>query len=141
MTTTPTPARTSLSERVAEEIRAQMARKRMTGATLAKALKVSPAWISYRLSGKQAIDLNDLEAIAEALDVAVAELFPSDIGQTRRNNHGNSPAPVRPRDTRPAGRADQRVSNPSGRATTPSGIRRPRRVRDLDPMPLTGSAA
>jgi len=134
MTTTPTPARTSLSERVAEEIRAQMARKRITGAALAKTLKVSPAWISYRLSGKQPIDLNDLEAIAEALGVAVAELFPSDISQIRRNIHGNSPPPVRPRDTRPPGRADQRVS-------TPSGIRRPRRVRVLDTMPLTGSAA
>src|SRR5688572_16396367 len=106
MTTTPTPARTSLSERVAEEIRAQMARKRITGATLAKTLKVSPAWISYRLSGKQPIDLNDLEAIAEALGVAVADLFPADIGQIRRTNHGSSSPPVRPRDTRPPGRVD-----------------------------------
>jgi transcriptional regulator with XRE-family HTH domain len=86
MTTTPVPARTSLSERVAEEIRAQMGRKQKTGADLARALGKSQAWISYRLSGKQAIDLNDLEAIAGVLGVPVADLFPADVraaGNTR----------------------------------------------------------
>lgn len=53
-----------------------MGRRRMTGARLAAVLGVSPAWVSYRLSGKQPIDLNDLELIASVLGVSVIALIP-----------------------------------------------------------------
>lgn len=53
-----------------------MLRRKMTGARLAKQLDVSAAWISYRLTGAQPIDLNDLQRIAEALQVGVIDLLP-----------------------------------------------------------------
>ncbi|GAA2681933.1 helix-turn-helix domain-containing protein [Actinoplanes palleronii] len=66
----------TLSELVAEEIRALMARRQMSGRTLATKLDVSPSWVSYRLSGKQPIDINDLFRIANALDAGVHDLLP-----------------------------------------------------------------
>lgn len=74
----------TLSVRVAEEVRAWMGRRRMTGATLAAALGVSAAWVSYRLRGKQEIGLDDLQRIAMALDVSVADLLPTDIREAIR---------------------------------------------------------
>lgn len=67
----------TLSEMVAEEIRALMARRKVSGRELAGQLGVSPSWISYRLSGKQPIDVNDLLRIANALGAGVHELLPS----------------------------------------------------------------
>lgn len=75
MTIAPVATGVPLSERVAEEIRAWMGRRRVTGARMARALGVSPAWVSYRLTGVQPIDLNDLEQIAEVLDVSVVDLL------------------------------------------------------------------
>lgn len=67
----------TLSEMVAEEIRALMARRKVSGRELSAKLGVSPSWISYRLSGKQPIDVNDLLRIANALGAGVHELLPS----------------------------------------------------------------
>ena len=67
----------TLSEMVAEEIRALMARRKVSGRELSNKLGVSPSWISYRLSGKQPIDVNDLLRIANALGAGVHELLPS----------------------------------------------------------------
>ncbi len=66
----------TLSERVAEEIRAALARRRMSGRQLATNLGVSQTWMSSRLSGATPIDLNDLERIAAAMSVEVADLLP-----------------------------------------------------------------
>lgn len=68
--------RADLSDRVAEEIRSWMGRRRISGAALARALGVSPAWVSYRLSGVQEIGLNDLQRIAAVLDVEAVDLMP-----------------------------------------------------------------
>lgn len=107
-----------MSDRVAEEVRAQLARKRITGRELARRLNVSHSWVNYRLTGTQEIGLNDLERIAAALGVDVAELLP--LGP-RSQTTGRSFAPAeRPRDNRPKGRAS------SGEST--AGIRRPRRI-------------
>lgn len=76
MSTNASGAGTQLSQRVAEEIRSWMGRRRMSGAELARRLKVSSAWVSYRLTGTQEIGLNDLEHIATALNVEVADLMP-----------------------------------------------------------------
>jgi len=72
----------SLSDRVAEEVRAMMARRRVSGRELARRLDVSAAWVSYRLTGTQPIDLNDLERIADALGVTVFDLIPRSAGQS-----------------------------------------------------------
>lgn len=53
-----------------------MGRRRLSGASLARALNVSPAWVSYRLTGIQEIGVNELERIAAVLDVDVTDLLP-----------------------------------------------------------------
>jgi DNA-binding Xre family transcriptional regulator len=71
----------TLSERVAEEIRAMLGRQRMSGRQLASKLGVSQTWMSTRLAGTTPIDLNDLERIAGILDVDVFELLPAREGR------------------------------------------------------------
>jgi len=96
-----------LTELVAEEIRVLMLRRGIKGARLAGALGVSAAWVSYRLNGQQAIDLNDLERIAGVLEVDAVDLVRAAIGSTTlRYPDAHIPQPRRPRDSRPAGRSD-----------------------------------
>jgi DNA-binding Xre family transcriptional regulator len=88
-----------LNGKVAEEIRVAMLRRRMSGRQLATALDVSPTWISYRLTGQQAIGLDDLERIAGALNMPVRELLPEEVIRVRTT----IALPPRPVDTRPPG--------------------------------------
>jgi transcriptional regulator with XRE-family HTH domain len=67
----------SLSEYVAGEIRAALARQRTSGRALAALLGVSRSWVSYRLTGTTEITLDDLDKIADVLDVDVLDLLPS----------------------------------------------------------------
>lgn len=69
----------TLSQATAAEIRAEMARQRITGSALAAELDVSTAWVSYRINGHQEIGLNDLERIATALGVPIGRLMPGVI--------------------------------------------------------------
>ena len=71
--------RKSLAEAVAEEIRALMGRKRVRNVEIARGMEVSEPYISRRLSGEVALDLNDLEHIARILDVQVTDLFPAQV--------------------------------------------------------------
>ncbi|AXH88756.1 helix-turn-helix domain-containing protein [Micromonospora aurantiaca (nom. illeg.)] len=87
MTTTPvSTGRSALSAKVAEEIRAVMARKGITSGGLARQLGVSDAWTSRRISmrGDGEIDLGDLERIADVLGVTVVDLLPA--AMVRPNN-------------------------------------------------------
>lgn len=120
MPTNHTGAAMSLTQQVAEEIRVMMTRRRMTGAALAKALDVSASWVSYRLNGQVAFDLNDLERIAKILDCRIIDLLPSGGGAATREKR---PATERPTDNRPNGRAEAR------------NVRRPRRVTSPLPAP------
>lgn len=121
---TPTGQRT-LSEEVAEEIRVIMLRRRTTGARLAKELGVSAAWISYRLTGTQPIDLNDLERIASALGVTVVDLLPRARREVTVTYPGSvseavdrHPIPHPPIGGRPLNRpADRRPSGGPGRTS------------------------
>src|SRR5262245_18815116 len=70
-----TPRTPKLSDRVAAEIRAWLGRSRIPGAELARRLGVSGAWVSYRLTGTQTIDLDDLERIAAALGIEETDLL------------------------------------------------------------------
>jgi transcriptional regulator with XRE-family HTH domain len=83
----------SLSDSVAEEIRAMLARRRISGRQLAEKMGVSRSWISYRLTGSQEIGLNDLERIADALGVDVFDLLPA--REQRGVNYASSPATPR----------------------------------------------
>ncbi len=66
----------TLSDRVAAEIRAEMARKQISGRELARRLGRSANWVSLKVSGSQRLDLDDLAIIATALGVTVVDLFP-----------------------------------------------------------------
>jgi transcriptional regulator with XRE-family HTH domain len=65
-----------LREQVAEEVRALLARKRMTGADMAIAIERSPMYVSRRVRGEVAFDLDDIQRIAEVLGVEIGDLFP-----------------------------------------------------------------
>jgi len=65
----------TLSERVAEEIRVALTRRRMSAAALARQLGVSQTYVWRRLEGQTAFDLDDLEKIAGILEVPVVELL------------------------------------------------------------------
>lgn len=79
METTPERRTATLSELVAEEVRAQMGRKRMSQAHLARGVGKTEMWVSLRLRGKQAIDLNDLMAIATVLGIDASDLLTPDV--------------------------------------------------------------
>lgn len=79
METAPERRTATLSELVAEEVRAQMGRKRMSQAQLARGVGKTEMWVSLRLRGRQAIDLNDLMAIATVLGVDASELVTPDV--------------------------------------------------------------
>lgn len=113
---------TTLSERVAEEILAMLARRRMNKSELARKLDVSHTWVTNRLTGRQPIDLNDLERIAKALTVPVQSLLPND-GGSRVLTIGGSPASTVRRTPDQPHVVDVR----SPRGSVASAIRRPRR--------------
>jgi len=71
-----TQTRQGLSDQVAEEIRALLARRRISGRELARQMGASHSWVNFRLTGRQPIDLNDLERFAIALRVPISELLP-----------------------------------------------------------------
>lgn len=56
-----------------------LVRRRMSGRELARKLHVSPGWVSYRLTGVQPIDLNDLQKMADVLGVEPADLLPKPL--------------------------------------------------------------
>lgn len=66
-----------LRESVAEEVRVAMVRKRVRGAALAQQIGRSEAYLSRRLTGNTAFDLDDLQAISDVLDIDVADLLPA----------------------------------------------------------------
>lgn len=69
----------SLSARIAEEVRVALARQRKTQRALADDLGVSVMWVNDRVNCVKDISLNDLEKIAKALNVALADLIPADV--------------------------------------------------------------
>lgn len=60
---------------VAEELRAQMARKRVSGRELARRVHVSAQWMSQRTRGVVPMDTNDMEMLAAALGITLTELL------------------------------------------------------------------
>lgn len=66
----------NINEFVAEEIRALLARRRMSASDLARKTGMTQRAISRRLTGEKVIDVDDLQSIAEALDVELAALLP-----------------------------------------------------------------
>jgi len=68
------------SRAVARELRAEIARQQVTHSLIARrlgdlGLVVSPAWVSRRMTGSAPIDLDDLQLLAQVLDVDVERLL------------------------------------------------------------------
>ena len=61
---------------VAEEIQILLLRRKSNPTQLAKRLGWSQSYMSRRIVGDSAFDVDDLERIAAALDVPITELFP-----------------------------------------------------------------
>lgn len=69
---------TTLSGRVAANIRAELARKSFTQEQLATHLGVSRSSLNQRLGGRTALDLDEIEKIAKALGIEPARLLSTD---------------------------------------------------------------
>lgn len=80
MTTTDEPDIGALRGRVAEEVRALMGRRQVTGAQLARAIGVPQASLQRRLSGRYPFDVDLLASIASYFGVGVVTFFPADGG-------------------------------------------------------------
>ena len=78
----------SLNGYAAGEIRATLARRRMTARDLAERMGVKRMWVQYRLAETTPLQLDDLDRIAAALDVPVTDLIP---GGTRGELNRRSP--------------------------------------------------
>lgn len=87
MSTEVSGSQAPLTARAGEVIRMELARQHKSGAWLARQLMVSPMWVSDRIRGKQAIDLNDLERIGAAIGRDPYELLERAV---RAGTQGNS---------------------------------------------------
>lgn len=75
MNETGVPFRQSLKDRVATEVRAEVARQRLTHRELGERLKLAQPSVTKRLNGVIPFDLVDLERFAEALGVPVDQFL------------------------------------------------------------------
>lgn len=78
---------TSLNSLVTDNIRAEMARRRVTQKDLANLLGLSQSRVSARISGKSPWQLDDLIPVAEALGVSIDVLIYG-------GGYENTPAPL-----------------------------------------------
>jgi transcriptional regulator with XRE-family HTH domain len=62
---------------VAEEVRSEAARQRVTGAQLAGAVGLSPQAMSRRMIGTLPFAIDELAEVAKVLHVEVADLLPA----------------------------------------------------------------
>lgn len=67
---------TGLSDTVAANVRAEMARRKISQRALADKIGISHASIYRRLRGELAFDVDELGAIADALGIDVRALLP-----------------------------------------------------------------
>jgi transcriptional regulator with XRE-family HTH domain len=74
-----------LNKRVAKEIRAEMARQGVSQVALAQVLGRNQTYVSYRLTCKTPLTLDEVEEIAEVLRVRVDYLFAFDEPAPRRH--------------------------------------------------------
>jgi transcriptional regulator with XRE-family HTH domain len=66
-----------LQARIVEEIRVILTRRRMSAGNLARQIGWSESQISRKFAGQAKFTITDLEKVAVALDVPVADFLPS----------------------------------------------------------------
>jgi transcriptional regulator with XRE-family HTH domain len=71
-------------EAIAGEVRAELARQKLSGVRVARQLGWTQNYISRRLSGTVPFDVADLQAIADLLEVSVTEFFQVPTVDVRR---------------------------------------------------------
>lgn len=118
---------TRLAAAVAEELRVLLVRKRLSGVQLAKLMGVSQPYLSRRLNGTVAFDLDDLERATRALDVDLLKLLQR--AQESADSGVNFPFPPT---TLSATGADERPM-----AVSPFGGGRKDSVRPTSAIPAT----
>jgi transcriptional regulator with XRE-family HTH domain len=64
-----------IHDEVAGELRAHMARRRISSRKIAHQLGWSEVYLSRRLTGAVPFNVNDLAAVAEILDLPISSLF------------------------------------------------------------------
>lgn len=114
-----------LTDRVAARIRAVMGWQMVRQSHLARRLGENDTWLSMRLRGLIPINLNELQRIADALNVEAADLLPRSSdehvvttvgqpgeGKIRRTKFRQSPLTSRPR---PSGHPKRTQPHPSTR--------------------------
>lgn len=67
---------TGLREAIAEAVRVELARRRMTQRALADATGMSQSYIGRRLTGEMPFTTDDLVLVAAALQLPVSSLLP-----------------------------------------------------------------
>ena len=80
--------------RIAAEVRAQLARQRLSGRRAAFALGWKQPYIARRLSGDIPFDVNDLTALADLLGLPVSEFFEVPSTRERVLESALIPTPV-----------------------------------------------
>jgi transcriptional regulator with XRE-family HTH domain len=103
--TTSTRETTALNRAVAAQIRSLLGVRMLRQAQLASRMGVTEVWLSRRLREVQAMSLDDVERIAQALELAPAELIASAVKGTWQPTQPNVELPIRPRDNRPKTRS------------------------------------
>ena len=63
------------TQATAANLRAELARQRMSGRELARRLDVPPSWVHRRLTAEQEISVDDLVRIAAVLNVPAVSLL------------------------------------------------------------------
>lgn len=99
------------AQAVAEQIRREMGAQRISGRQLAEKIGKSPNYVNLRIRGEKALDLNDLDAIAAALDLNVIVLLEAAERSTQA-----TPTVVRLSDHRASPRTDDRPKYSNVRA-------------------------
>lgn len=128
-------------EMVAEEVRVLLARRRLSASELARQIGVTQPYISRRLTGDTPFDVDDLERIADALDVPISDLMPAKVTDSRPKGGWARVTRTTPRTTRTAvasmgrdGRplpdrlTGQSSEQPKMEITTAGGTARPTRL-------------
>ena len=73
--TVPLTDKVTLREAVAAELRSELARNRISASKVAFAIGKDQPWISRRLTGQVAFDLDDLDAITQVMGISPSELM------------------------------------------------------------------
>lgn len=128
----------TLSALVAAEVRAVLGRQDVTRSELGRRMGENAQWVSSRLTGQTPINLNDLQRMADALDVRVIDLLPGTLKLSKDapGPNGRPDRPVSaipsPRHTtsRPLGPSRRDITRPS--SPVPPSRRRPSPVRPGD---------